>query len=147
VRERCGFIKILGRVDDVIKAAGNRVGGSEIEKILLSHPSVKVAVVVKRTDEIFENAVVAFITLNDAEGTPLLKEELRNFVAEKIGSVAKPDELIFLGEMPILENGRIDRSVLREKAKEGLKEPTGDEAKHQSMLEKLREDYQKIYLD
>jgi acetyl-CoA synthetase len=147
VRERCGFIKILGRVDDVIKAAGNRVGGSEIEKILLSHPSVKEAVVVKRTDEIFENAVVAFITLNDAEGTPLLKEELRNFVAEKIGSVAKPDELIFLGEMPILENGRIDRSVLREKAKEGLKEPTGDEAKHQSMLEKLREDYQKIYLD
>lgn len=146
VRERCGFIKILGRVDDVIKAAGNRVGGSEIEKTLLSHPSVKEAAVVKRTDEIFENAVVAFIKLNDAGGTPLLKEELRNFVAEKIGSIAKPDELIFLDEMPKLENGRTDRSVLREKAKEGLKELSGDEAKHQLMLEKLREDYQKIYL-
>ena len=146
VRERCGFIKILGRVDDVIKAAGNRVGGSEIEKILLTHPSVKEAAVVKRTDEIFENAVVAFITLNDAEGTPLLKEELRNFVAEKIGSIAKPDELVFLDEMPILENDRKDRSLLREKAKEGLKELSGDEAKHQLMLEKLREDYQKIYL-
>ena len=146
VRERCGFIKILGRVDDVIKAAGNRVGGSEIEKILLTHPSVKEAAVVKRTDEIFENAVVAFVTLNDSEGTPLLKEELRNFVAEKIGSIAKPDELVFLDEMPILENDMKDRSLLREKAKEGLKELAGDEAKHQLMLEKLREDYQKIYL-
>ncbi len=146
VREKYGFIKILGRVDDVIKAAGNRVGGSEIEKILLTHPSVKEAAVVKRTDEIFENAVMAFVTLNDADGTPLLKEELRNFVVEKIGSIAKPDELIFLGEMPILENGKIDRSILREKAKEGLKELSGKEARYQTILEKLREDYQKIYL-
>jgi acetyl-CoA synthetase len=146
VREKLGFIKILGRVDDVIKAAGNRVGGSEIEKILLSHPSVKEAAVVKRTDEIFENAVVAFVTLNKADGTPLLKEELRNYVAEYIGSIAKPDELIFLDEMPRLENGKTDRSLLREKAKEGLKELSGEEAEHQEILEKLREDYQKIYL-
>jgi acetyl-CoA synthetase len=146
IKERCGFIKILGRVDDVIKAAGNRVGGSEIEKVLLSHPLVKEAVVVKRTDEIFENAVVAFVTLNNAEGTPLLKEELRNFVSDKIGPIAKPDELIFLNEMPKLENGNTDRSALREKAKEGLKELSGEEAEQQKMLETLREDYQKIYL-
>ena len=146
IKERCGFIKILGRVDDVIKAAGNRVGGSEIEKVLLSHPLVKEAVVVKRTDEIFENAVVAFVTLNNAEGTPLLKEELRNFVAERIGSIAKPDELVFLNQMPVLENGRKNRSILREKAKEGLKELSGEEAEQQKMLETLREDYQKIYL-
>ena len=146
IREKCNFINILGRVDDVIKAAGNRVGGSEIEKILLSHPLVKETAVVKRTDEIFENAVVAFVTLNNAEGTPLLKEELRNFVVEKIGSIAKPDELIFLADMPKLENDKIDRRILRDKAKEGLKELSGKEAEHQEILEKLREDYQKIYL-
>ena len=146
VREKFGFIKILGRVDDVIKAAGNRVGGSEIEKILLTHPSVKEAAVVKRTDEIFENAVVAFVTLNNTDGTPLLKEELRNFVVEKIGSIAKPDELIFLADMPKLENDKIDRRLLRGQAKEGLKELSGKEAGYQSILEKLREDYQKIYL-
>ncbi|MGB5529909.1 MAG: acetate--CoA ligase [Ignavibacteriaceae bacterium] len=146
VKEQNGFIKILGRVDDVIKAAGNRVGGSEIEKILLTHPIVKEAAVVKRTDEIFENAIVAFVTLNNADGTPLLKEELRNFVAENIGPIAKPDELFFLDEMPRFENGKIDRSVLRERAKEGLKELSGEEAEHQEILEKLREDYQKIYL-
>ena len=146
VRERCGFIKILGRVDDVIKAAGNRIGGSEIEKVLLSHPSIKEAAVVKRSDEIFENAVVVFVTLNSTEGTPLLKEELRNFVVDKIGSLAKPDELIFLDDMPKLEDGKIDRSILREKAKEGLKELSGEEAQYQKILETLRENYQKIYL-
>ena len=146
IREKQGFIKILGRVDDVIKAAGNRVGGSEIEKVLMSHPAVKEAAVVKRTDEIFENAVVAFVTLNNVNGTPLLKEELRNFVADNIGSIAKPDELFFLDEMPKAESGKIDRSVLREKAKEGLKELSGEEAEHQKILEQLREDYQKIYL-
>ena len=146
IREKQGFIKILGRVDDVIKAAGNRVGGSEIEKVLMSHPAVKEAAVVKRTDEIFENAVVAFVILNNVNGTPLLKEELRNFVADNIGSIAKPDELFFLDEMPKAESGKIDRSVLREKAKEGLKELSGEEAEHQKILEQLREDYQKIYL-
>jgi len=142
IREEDGFIKILGRVDDVIKTAGNRVGGSEIEKILLLHPSVNEAAVVKRPDEITENAIVTFVTLNDIEGTPLLKEELRNFVAEKIGLMAKPDELNFLPSLPKLEDGKYDRSLLRKIAQEGLKELSGEEAHHQSVLEKLREDYQ-----
>ena len=145
VKEKCGFIKIIGRVDDVIKTAGNRVGGSEIEKVLLTHPSVKEAVVLKRADEIIENAIVAFVTLNNTEGTPLLKEELRNYISEKIGPMAKPDDMTFLAKLPRLENGEIDRGLLREKAKEGLKELSGEEAMHQEMLEKLREDYQKIH--
>ncbi len=142
IRDKCNFIKILGRVDDVIKAAGNRVGGSEIEKVLLTHPAVKEAAVVKRTDEIIENAIVAFVSLNNTEGTPLLKEELRNYIAEKISSIAKPDELLFLPELPKSENGSTDRGLLRHKAKEGLKELTGEEAEYQKILEKLRDDFQ-----
>lgn len=145
IREKSGFIKILGRVDDVIKSAGNRVGGSEIEKVLVTHSSVKEAVVVKRSDEIIENAIVAFVTLKNSEGTPLLKEELRNYISEKIGPMAKPDDLIFLTELPKFEDGKVNRSALREKAKEGLKELTGEEAQNQKMLEKLREDFQRIY--
>jgi acetyl-CoA synthetase len=109
---------------------------------LLAHPIIKEAVVVKRSDEIIENAIVVFVTLKNAEGTPLLKEELRNYISEKIGPMAKPDEMIFLAEIPKLESGKIDRSLLREKAKEGLKELTGEEAEHQRIFEKLREDYQ-----
>jgi len=142
IREKNSFIKILGRVDDVIKTAGNRVGGSEIEKVLLTHPSVKEVAVVKRADEIVENAIVVFISLNDIEGTPLLKEELRNYVAEQIGLIAKPDELNFLPSLPKLENGFIDRSQLRKIAQEELKELSGEDALHQDVLEKLREEYQ-----
>ncbi|HEY6437094.1 MAG TPA: acetate--CoA ligase [Ignavibacteriaceae bacterium] len=142
IRKAGGFIKILGRVDDVIKTAGNRVGGSEIEKTLMMHPSVKESTVVKRADEIVENAIVAFVSLSDVEGTPLLKEELRNFVADKISSVAKPDDLIFLPAIPKLENGIPDRGLLRKMAKEGLKELSGDDARNHIILEKLREDYQ-----
>lgn len=142
LKTKKGAIKILGRVDDVIKTAGNRVGGSEIEKVLLTHPSVKEVAVVKRADEIIENAIVVFVALKDVEATLLLKEELRNFIAEKIGSIAKPDELVFLPSLPKLENGKTDRSVLRKKAQEGLKELSDEEAHHQSLLEKLREEYQ-----
>lgn len=147
IKDKCNFIKILGRVDDVIKSAGNRVGGSEIEKVLSAHPAVREAAVVKRSDEIIENAIVVFITLSSGESTPLLKEELRNYISEKIGSMAKPDEMIFLNELPRLEDGKINRTLLREKAKEGLKELTGQEAEHQRTLEKLREDYQKLFLE
>ena len=148
VREKNGYIKILGRVDDVIKSAGNRVGGSEIEKILLSHESVKEAVVVKRPDEIVGNAIIVFVTLNkDFEETLLLKEELRNYVEEKIGAIAKPAEIKFLDEMPKLEDGKTDRHLLRLQALDGSHEPKGDEAEYLRILENLREEYQKIYLE
>lgn len=144
VRERHGFIRILGRVDDVIKAAGNRVGGSEIEKILLDHNEVNEAAVVKRPDEIIGNAIVVFVSLKEKEGTPLLKEELRNFVVDNIGAMAKPDDLIFLKELPKLENGKIDRHALREIAYEEMKELKGSELKNFELLERLREEYQSL---
>jgi acetyl-CoA synthetase len=147
IRGAGGFIKILGRVDDVIKTAGNRVGGSEIEKILQMHPSVKEAAVVKRADEIIENAIVAFVALNNVEATPLLKEELRNFVVEKISSIAKPDELIFLPAIPKLQNSKTDRSLLRKIAREELKELSGEEAHYQNVLEKLREEYHSVKVE
>lgn len=142
IKEENNFIKILGRVDNVIKAAGNRVGGSEIEKILLTHPSVKEAAVVRRPDEIINNAIVAFVTLKESEGTPLLKEELRNFVAENISPAAKPDDLIFLAEIPKSEVSKVNRRALREKAYEGVPGLKGLELEYFEALEKLRDDYQ-----
>ncbi len=148
VKEKTGYAKILGRVDDVIKTAGNRVGGSEIERVLSEHESVKEAVVVKRPDEVIGNAIIAFVTLNDSsDGTLLLKEELRNYVGENIGSIAKPQEVIFLYNMPRLESGKVDRHTLRKKALEGTYEPIGEEAEYFKILEKLREEYQSIYLE
>jgi acetyl-CoA synthetase len=147
IKEKNGFIRILGRVDDVIKAAGNRVGGSEIEKILLSNENVNEATVVKRPDEIIGNAIIAFVSLiKDVEPTPLLREELRSYVVDNIGSIAKPDQLEFINEMPKLDNGKTDRGKLRELALEGTPKLKGVEAEHLKILEELREEYQQIYL-
>lgn len=142
VREKNGFVRILGRVDDVIKAAGNRVGGSEIEKILLNHNEVNNAAVVKRPDEIIGNAIVVFVSLKEKEGTPLLKEELRNFVVDNIGAIAKPDDLIFVNELPKQGNGMVDRRALREIAYKEMKELKGFELENFELLEHLREEYQ-----
>jgi acetyl-CoA synthetase len=147
IREKDEFITILGRVDDVIKTAGNRIGGSEIENILMTYEGVNEAAVVKRPDEIIGNAIIAYVSLaEDKEGTLLLKEELRNLVAVKIGELAKPTELNFLPKLPKLENGKINRRLLRKMALDGTPVFKGKEEENFNILEKLREDYQKIYL-
>ncbi len=146
IRGNNDYIKILGRVDDVIKAAGHRVGGSQIEKLLTSHPSINEAIVVKRPDEIIGSAIIAYVTLDETDATPLLKEELRNFVAENIGTLAKPDELIFLEEFPKLENNIIDRRTLRVKALEGTQPLKDEEKLYFNILEELREQYQKKFM-
>ena len=148
IREKNGFIRILGRVDDVIKTAGNRVAGSEIESILLTHKYINEAVAIKRRDEVLGNVIVAYVSLvKNVNESLLLKEELRNYVAENIGSIAKPDELNFMNKLPRLENGKINRRLLRKMAMEGTTELTGKEEENFNVLEKLREDYQKIYLE
>ena len=147
IKEKNGFIRILGRVDDVIKTASNRVGGSEIENILLDHESVDEAAVVKRPDEVIGNAIIAFVSLaGGVEENLLLKEELRNFVTKHIGELAKPDELNFVSKLPRLENGKINRRLLRKMALEGTPVLKGKEEENFNILERLREDYQKIYL-
>jgi acetyl-CoA synthetase len=148
IREGSGYIRILGRVDDVIKTASNRVGGSEIENILLTHESVKEAAVVKRPDEVIGNAIIANVSLiEEAEESLLLKEELRNYVVENIGSLAKPDELNFINKLPRLEDGKINRRLLRKMSLEGTPKLKGRDEEVFNILEKLREDYQKIYLE
>ncbi len=147
IKEKDEFISILGRVDDVIKTAGNRVGGDEIENILMTYEGVREAAVVKRPDEIIGNAIIAFISLVEGkEETLLLKEELKNFVAVTIGNLAKPTELNFLSKLPRLETGRINRRLLRKIALDGTPAFKGKEEENFNILEKLREDYQKIYL-
>ena len=147
IKEKDGFIRILGRVDDVIKAASIRVGGSEIENVLLAHASVNEAAVVKRPDEVIGNAIIAYVSLiEEVEESLLLKEELRNYVVENIGSLAKPDELNFISKLPRLEEGKINRRLLRKMSLEGTHELKGREEEVFNIFEKLREDYQKIYL-
>jgi acetyl-CoA synthetase len=148
IKSNNGFIKILGRVDDVIKAAGNRISGNAIENILKKHASVEKAVIVKRPDEIIGDATIAFVKLKDGVvGTTLLREELRDFVADQIGIIAKPDELKFLDEIPLLENGRFNRKLLRSLALEGTPPLKGEDEINFKILDGLREEYQQRYME
>ena len=81
--------------------------------------------------------IIAFVSLKkELQATPLLREELRNYVAEKLGFIAKPDELNFLDEVPKLESKKIDRHLLREKAMEGTPKLKGKDASNFRILER-----------
>jgi acetyl-CoA synthetase len=149
-KDQDGYIWIMGRVDDVVNVSGHRLGTAEVESALVSHPSVAEAAVVARPDEIKGNALVAFVTIKlsvksnsvDAN-TPdlnLMKEELKKWVAQEIGPIAKPDEIRFADALPKTRSGKIMRRLLREMVTTGL--TTGDTSTLEdfSVLEKLRLD-------
>jgi acetyl-CoA synthetase len=124
-RDEDGYFWIVGRIDDVLNVAGHRLGTSEIESALVSHPSVAEAAVVGRPDDLKGQAVVAFVTLK--QGTtvlPQLREQLRQHVATMIGAIAKPDDVRFAEALPKTRSGKIMRRLLKEIAAGG--QVTGD---------------------
>ena len=118
--DKDGCFWIMGRVDDVLNVSGHRLSTMEIESALVAHDKVAEAAVVGRPDEMKGQAVAAFVTL---EGTykpsPELKEELRQWVAKEIGSMAKPDDIRFTDQLPKTRSGKIMRRLLRELASSG----------------------------
>jgi len=124
-RDEDGYFWIVGRIDDVLNVAGHRLGTSEIESALVSHPGVAEAAVVGRPDELKGQAVVAFVTLK--QGTialPELREQLRQHVATMIGAIARPDDVRFAEALPKTRSGKIMRRLLKEIAAGG--QVTGD---------------------
>ncbi len=114
-RDADGFHWILGRVDDVINVAGHRIGTMEVESILVEHPAVAEAAVVGRTDEIKGQAIAAFVTLREGnQADSRLTQKLRDFVADRIGALARPDSLIFSADLPKTRSGKIMRRLLRD---------------------------------
>jgi acetyl-CoA synthetase len=110
-----GYFWLLGRVDDVLNVAGHRIGTMEIESALVDHPAVAEAAVVGKADEIKGQAIAAFVTVK--EGIPIteaLKHELRHHVSEKIGAIARPDDILFAADLPKTRSGKIMRRLLRD---------------------------------
>ena len=114
-RDDDGYFWILGRVDDVLNVAGHRIGTMEVESALVEHPAVAEAAVVGRAHELKGQAIAAFVTLRDKnKQTPELREELRDFVAKKIGALARPDDILFSADLPKTRSGKIMRRLLRD---------------------------------
>jgi len=114
-RDDDGYFWILGRVDDVLNVAGHRIGTMEVESALVDHPSVAEAAVVGKVHELKGQALAAFVTLREGtKPTSELNAELREHVANKIGAIAKPDDIIFSADLPKTRSGKIMRRLLRD---------------------------------
>jgi acetyl-CoA synthetase len=114
-KDEDGYLWILGRVDDVLNVAGHRIGTMEVESALVDHPAVAEAAVVGRSHELKGQAIAAFVTLRAGQhpsGT--LRDELREHVARKIGALARPDDVLFSGDLPKTRSGKIMRRLLRD---------------------------------
>ncbi|HEX7117500.1 MAG TPA: acetate--CoA ligase [Longimicrobiales bacterium] len=116
-RDDDGYYWILGRVDDVLNVAGHRIGTMEVESALVDHAAVAEAAVVGKAHELKGQAIAAFVTLKEGnEPTDELKEELKEHVVEKIGAIARPDDILFAADLPKTRSGKIMRRLLRDVA-------------------------------
>jgi acetyl-CoA synthetase len=112
----------MGRIDDVLTVSGHRLGTMEIESALVASPLVAEAAVVGKPDEIKTEAIVAFVVLKGArpkeEDAHRIVQELRNWVSQEIGPIARPDEIRFGDNLPKTRSGKIMRRLLRTLARD-----------------------------
>jgi acetyl-CoA synthetase len=120
-RDADGYFWIMGRIDDVLNVSGHRLGTMEIESALVANPLVAEAAVVGRPHDIKGEAVVAFVVLKGSrpagEEAKKMVQKLRDWVAEQIGPIAKPDDIRFGDNLPKTRSGKIMRRLLRSIAK------------------------------
>ncbi|MGD8569668.1 MAG: acetate--CoA ligase [Gammaproteobacteria bacterium] len=120
-RDEDGYFWIMGRIDDVLNVSGHRLGTMEVESALVAHPKVAEAAVVGHPDEVKGEGIFAFVVLKGErpEGgiDEELTQELRAWVADQIGPIAKPDEIRYADNLPKTRSGKIMRRLLRTIAK------------------------------
>ncbi|MBN8531240.1 MAG: acetate--CoA ligase [Alphaproteobacteria bacterium] len=125
-RDRDGFYRITGRVDDVLNVAGHRIGTAEVEAALNSHPLVVESAVVGMPHDIKGQGIYAYVILTpEAIITPGLEKELRDWVRKEIGPIASPEVVHIAPGLPKTRSGKIMRRILR-KIAEGETGSLGD---------------------
>ncbi|HZT63649.1 MAG TPA: acetate--CoA ligase [Burkholderiales bacterium] len=121
-RDKDGYYRIMGRIDDVLNVSGHRLGTMEIESALVANVKlVAEAAVVGRPDELTGEAVCAFVVLKGPRPTgdaaKAIAKELRDWVGKEIGAIAKPKDIRFGDNLPKTRSGKIMRRLLRSIAK------------------------------
>ncbi len=115
--DKDGNYWLIGRIDDVLKVSGHRLGTAEIESALVSHPAVAEAAVVGFPHEIKGEAIYSYVILKTGfEATDALKLELRMQVRKTVGPIASPDKIQFVPGLPKTRSGKIMRRILRKVA-------------------------------
>jgi acetyl-CoA synthetase len=115
IRDKDGYLWIVGRIDDVINVSGHRLSTAEVESAIVGHDTVAEAAVVAQSDELTGQAIVAFVTLQgDLEGTREIEARLRDHVADRIGKLARPKRVLWTEDLPKTRSGKIMRRLLRD---------------------------------
>ena len=115
---------MIGRIDDVIKVSGYRLGTAEVESALVSHEAVAEAAVIGVPDELKGNVIRAYCILRQGyEARDGLEQDLKDHVGHEMGPIAKPASVEIVDSLPKTRSGKIMRRVLRARA---LGEDVGD---------------------
>ncbi len=121
-RDKDGYYWIIGRVDDVIKVSGYRLGTAEVESALVSHSAVAEAAAIGLPHEIKGQAIHVYCILRSGHEPSIeLVEELRQHVGQHLGPIAKPEKISFVDALPKTRSGKIMRRLLKARA-QGLAE-------------------------
>ena len=108
-----GYFRILGRIDDVIKVAGHRLGTKELENAALTAPEVSEAAAVAVTDELRGHMPLIFVSLKPGfEPSKELADRIRNNVAKELGPIARPKAVYIVSDLPKTRSGKIMRRIL-----------------------------------
>lgn len=114
IRDKDGYIWVLGRADEVIKVAGHRIGTYELESSLVGYEGVVESAVVGIPDEIKGEVPVAFVVLREGVSpSDDLKQRLMSYVRNSLGAVAVPKEIFFVSKLPKTRSGKIMRRLVK----------------------------------
>ena len=120
-RDHDGYLRILGRVDDVINVSGHRMGTAEVENAIDEHPEVIESAVVGYPHEIKGQGIYAFAICDSSNKTKdILEEEIKQLVRKIIGPIAKPDHVQIVSGLPKTRSGKIMRRILRKVASKDI---------------------------
>jgi acetyl-CoA synthetase len=113
-RDKDGYFWIIGRMDDVIKVSGYRLGTAEVESALVSHQAVAEAAAIGVPDELKGNVIHAFCILKSGvNGSGDLVDELKKHVRTEVGPIAVPASIEFVASLPKTRSGKIMRRLLK----------------------------------
>ena len=113
LKDKDGLIRVVGRVDDVIKVAGHRIATGELEAAINAHPKINECAVMGIPDEIKGEVPVAFVVYNEKNNIEEIKKEIIGQVKKEIGPIALPKEIYLVDDLPKTRSGKIMRRILK----------------------------------
>ena len=113
-----GYVRLVGRIKDMIRVGGENVAAADVEAVLLKHDAVKQAVAVGMADDRLVEVVAVFLELKT--GKSVTKEDIMNYCRRHLASFKVPRRVVFVRDWPMTGAGKIQRFVLKESLAQGV---------------------------